>query len=48
MVQLVEKWVYHDDGTGDLPCTWETVVQAAKYMGKDSWHSSWQNNLECS
>ena len=30
MLQLVEKWLCHETGTGDLPRTWETVVQAAK------------------
>ena len=32
MLQLVENWVCHKDGTGDLPRTWKTVVQAVKYM----------------
>ena len=34
MLQLVEKWLAHDNGTGDLPRTWETVVQAVKKTGK--------------
>ena len=34
MLQLVEKWLSYDDGTGTLPRTWETVVQAVKNMGK--------------
>ena len=34
MLLLVEKWVCLQDGTGDLPRTWETVVQAVKDMGK--------------
>ena len=33
MLQLVEDWVWHKDGTGDLPRTWTTVVQAIKDMG---------------
>ena len=33
MLQLVEKWLGHDNGTGDLPRTWETVVQAVKDAG---------------
>ena len=33
MVQLVEKWLGHDNGTGDLPRTWQTVVQAVKHTG---------------
>ena len=33
MLQLVEKWLAHDNGTGDLPRTWETVVQAVKKTG---------------
>ena len=32
MLQLVEDWVWHKDGTGDL-CTWTTVVQAVQDMG---------------
>ena len=34
MLQLVEKWLDHDNGTGDLPLTWKTVVQAVKKTGK--------------
>ena len=34
MLQLVEKWLGHDDGTGALPRTWKTVVQAVKDTGK--------------
>ena len=33
MLQLVEKWLHHEDGTGDLPRTWKTVVQAVKDAG---------------
>ena len=33
MLQLVEKWLYRDNGTGDLPRTWQTVVQAVKRTG---------------
>ena len=34
MLQLVEKWFVHEDGTGDLPRTWQTVVQVVKHTGK--------------
>ena len=34
MLQLVEKWLGCDNGTGDLPRTWKTVVQAVKDTGK--------------
>ena len=34
MLQLVEKWLGHENGTGDLPRTWQTVVQAVKHTGK--------------
>ena len=34
MLLLVEKWLYREDRTGNLPRTWETVVQAVKDMGK--------------
>ena len=34
MLQLVEKWLGEEDQTGDLPRTWETVVQAVRSMGK--------------
>ena len=34
MLQLVEKWLYRDDETGDLSRTWKTVVQAVKETGK--------------
>ena len=34
MLKLVEKWLEHEDGTGPLPRTWKTVVQAVKDTGK--------------
>ena len=34
MLQLVEKWLCHDNGTGNLSHTWQTVVQAVKHTGK--------------
>ena len=34
MLQLVEKWLAHENGTSDLPRTWETVEQAVKSTGK--------------
>ena len=34
MLQLVEKWLCHETGTGDLPRTWKTVVQAVKHTGQ--------------
>ena len=34
MLQLVEKWLAHENGTGDSPRTWETVVQAVKHAAK--------------
>ena len=33
MLDLLTKWVSKDDGTGDLPRTWETVVKAVKASG---------------
>ena len=33
MLELVSKWVNEDNGTGDLPRTWETVVKAVKKTG---------------
>ena len=33
MLALVIKWLNKDDGTGDLPRTWETVVKAVKGSG---------------
>ena len=32
MLQLVEDWVCNKDGTGELPRTWQTVVQVVKEM----------------
>ena len=35
MLQLVNKWLGHENGTGDLPRTWKSVVQAVnKCTGK--------------
>ena len=33
MSQLVKRWIDHENGTGDLSRTWQTVVQAVKDMG---------------
>ena len=33
MLDLVTKWVNEDEGTGDLPRTWETVVKAVRGSG---------------
>ena len=33
MLDLVTKWLSRDDGTGDRPRTWETVVKAVKASG---------------
>ena len=33
MLDLVTKWVDKDEGTGDRPRTWETVVNAVKASG---------------
>ena len=33
MLQLVEKWLGHEDRTGSLPRTWQTAVQAVKDTG---------------
>lgn len=33
MLDLVTKWVRGDEGTGDLPRTWDTVVTAVKASG---------------
>ena len=35
MLQLVTKWLVHENGTGDLPRTWKTVMQAVKSTGKE-------------
>ena len=34
LLKLVEKWFSYQDGTGDLPRTWKTVVHAVKCTGK--------------
>ena len=33
MLALVTKWVNKDEGTGELPRTWQTVVEAVKSSG---------------
>ena len=33
MLQLIEKWLADENGTGDLPRTWETVVRAVAKTG---------------
>ena len=33
MLELISKWVTHFEGTGDLPRTWQTVVNAVRYSG---------------
>lgn len=32
MLDLVTKWVGRDKGTGDLPRTWQTVVEALRRL----------------
>ena len=34
MLSLVQKWLDRAQGTGKLPRTWETVVQAVRQVGK--------------
>ena len=34
LLRLLDKWLGHENGTGDLPRTWQTVVQAVKHTGK--------------
>ena len=34
ILRLLDKWLGHENGTGDLPRTWQTVVQAVKHTGK--------------
>ena len=33
MLLLVETWLSHEAGTGELPRTWQTVVQAVQTTG---------------
>ena len=33
MLDLVTRWLREDEGTGQLPRTWETVVKAVKGSG---------------
>ena len=33
MLQLLEKWLSNENGTGNLHHTWKTVVQAVKDTG---------------
>ena len=37
-LSLAEKWLGHEDGTGDLPRTWETVVKAVNDTGSGFAH----------
>lgn len=34
MLDLVTRWVSEDEGTGQLPRTWQTVVNAVKGSGR--------------
>lgn len=33
MLDLVTKWVTHFEGSGDLPRTWQTVIEAVRDLG---------------
>ena len=33
MLELVGKWTSRQEGTGTIPCTWQTVVKAVKNAG---------------
>ena len=35
MLDLVSKWVTHQEGTGDLPRTWRSVVEAVRDTGSE-------------
>ena len=35
MLDLVTRWLREDEGTGQLPRTWETVVKAVKGSGAE-------------
>ena len=35
MLDLVSKWVTHQEGTGDLPRTWRSVVEAVRDTGAE-------------
>ena len=35
MLNLVTQWLREDEGTGQLPRTWETVVDAVKDSGAE-------------
>ena len=34
MLELVSKWISDEVGTGSLPRTWQTVVEAVKKSGR--------------
>ena len=34
IMRLLDKWLGHENGTGDCSRTWQTVVQAVKHTGK--------------
>ena len=33
IIEIVGRWLSHEDGTGDSPRTWETVFSALQEMG---------------
>ena len=33
-IEVVGRWLLHEDGTGDKPRTWETVFSALRDMGQ--------------
>ena len=35
MLELVSKWVTRQEGTGDLPRTWQSVVEAVRDTGAE-------------
>ena len=33
MLELLDRWTSKEDGTGNLPRTWQTVIDAVKKSG---------------
>ena len=50
ILRLLDKWLGHENGTGDLPRTWQTLVQAVKHTGKGllAEHLAKQHGLQLS
>lgn len=46
MLEVLGKWVSSQTGTGSLPCTWQTIVEAIKKHDMEPSQKNWHTSTE--